>query len=63
MLLGKAKQEKLTNCGTNAADVLANVLAGKLQCKSTEYFGAFATTLTSQRLAIQSVAPSATIWL
>ena len=48
------------NCGTKAADVLANSLAGKRQ--STEYFGAFATTMTTQRLPIKSVAPSAAVW-
>ena len=43
------RQEKHTNCGTEAADVLANFnfLAGKLQCESTEYFGGVATTMTS----------------
>ena len=47
----RRKQEKPTNCGTKAADVF---LAGKLKCKSTEYFGAVSTTTTSQRLSIQS---------
>ena len=42
------KQEKPTICGTKAADVLDKFLAGK-QCESTEYFVAFATTMTSQR--------------
>ena len=32
------------------------------QCESTEYFGALATMITSQRLSIQSVAISATVW-
>ena len=34
------------------------------QCESTEYlyFGAYATTMTSKCLSIQSVAPSATAW-
>ena len=36
-----------------AADMFANFLAGKHQCEPTEYFGAFATTSTSQRLAYQ----------
>ena len=35
-------------------------VAGKLQCESAEYFGAFVTTVTSQRLSIQSGAP---LWL
>ena len=47
---------------TKAADVLANFLAGKLLCESTENFGAVATAMTSQRLSIQSVAASATVW-
>ena len=47
---------------TKAADVLANFLAGKLECQFTEYFGAFATTMTSQRLSIPDVASSATDW-
>ena len=33
-----------------------------MQSESTEYFGAFATTMASQRLSIQSVAPFATVW-
>ena len=56
------QQEKPTNCGTKAADVRANFLNGKLLCESTEYFGAFTTTVSSQRLSLQSVAPSATVW-
>ena len=56
------KQEKITNCGTKAADVLANFLPGKLYCGSTEYFDAFATTMISQRLSLQGVALSATVW-
>ena len=59
----KVIQEKLTNCGTMAGDVFAVFLAGKLQSESTEDFGAFGTTVTSQRLPIQNVAPSATVWL
>ena len=51
------------NCVTMAADVLDKFLASKLDCESSEYFGAFATTMTSQRLSIQSVAPSAAVWL
>ena len=35
--------------------------AGKLQCESTEYFGAFPTTVNLQRLSIQSVAISVTV--
>ena len=62
VLFEKYKQEKTTNCGTRAVDVLTNFLAGKLECESTEYFGAFATTMTSQRLSVQSVVPSATVW-
>ena len=46
------KTEKPTNCGTKTADVLANVLAGKLQCESSKYFGAFATTMISQRFLV-----------
>ena len=42
--------------------MLANVLVGKLECESTEYFGAFATTVISKRPSLQSVAPSATVW-
>ena len=56
-------QEQPTNCGTKATDVVANCSACKLECESTEYFAAFATTTTSQRLSIQSVIPSATVWL
>ena len=41
------------------ADVLANFLAGKLHCESTEYFGEFATTMISARLSLQGAAPSA----
>ena len=44
-----------------AADLLANFLAGKLEWESTEYFGAYATTMILQRLSIQSVAPSLTV--
>ena len=40
------KQEKPTNCGIKAADVLAIFFTGKLKCESTEYFGGFATTMT-----------------
>ena len=57
------QQEKPTNCGTKTADVVANFLPGKLLCGTTEYFGEFATTMTSQRLSVQSVAPAATVWL
>ena len=39
-----------------------NFVAGKLECESTEYAGAFATTATSQRLSLESVPPSATVW-
>ena len=56
-----SKQEKLANCGTKAADVLVKFVAGKLERESTEYFGALATTMTPQRLSIQSVAPYATV--
>ena len=49
------RHETPTNCGIKAADVLAKHLAG-------ECFGAFATTMISQRLPLQSVAPSATTW-
>ena len=50
---GLIKQEKNTNCGTKAADVLA---------ESTENVGAFATAKTSQRLSIRNIAQSATVW-
>ena len=50
-----------TNCGTKAVDVLSNSSAGKLSCESNEYSGAFATTMTSQRLSVQSVAPSTSV--
>ena len=30
--------------------------------QSTEHFGAFATTMTSQRISIQSAAPSTAVW-
>ena len=40
----------------------SNFLAGRRQCEFTEYFGAFATPMTSQRLSIQTVAPSASVW-
>ena len=43
------------------ADVLAIFLAGKLDCESTEYFSAFATTMTSQHLSIQGIGPSAAV--
>ena len=56
------KTRKAHNCGTKAADVLSNFLAGKLYCESTEYFGEFATTMISQRLSLQGAAPSATVW-
>ena len=55
-------QEKSTNCGIKAADVVTNFLASKLYCESIEYFGAVETTMLSQRLSIPVVAPSATIW-
>ena len=56
-------QEKPTNCGTKAADALAKFLAGKRNANPLNtYFGAFATTMTSQRLSFQSLAPSATGW-
>ena len=52
----KNKQEKPTNCGTGAADVLANIiilftiakiiLVGQLRSESIEYFGALATIMT-----------------
>ena len=42
--------------------MLVKFLASKLECESTEYFGAFATPLISQRLSLESVAPSATVW-
>ena len=45
-----------------AADVLAICLAGTLQSESNEYFGAFATKVTSQRISVQSIAPFATVW-
>ena len=51
-------QEKPTDCGTKAADVLA-IFFGE----STKYFATFATAMTSQHLSIQNVAPSATVWL
>ena len=40
-----------------------NLWAGK-QCEYTvtEYVGVFATTMTTQRLSIQSVSPSAIVW-
>ena len=39
-------QEKITNCGTKAADVLDKFLAANFKCESTEYFGSSATTMT-----------------
>ena len=51
-------QEKPTIYGTKAADVLSKCFTRQ---KSTEYFGAIATTMTSQRLSIHSVAPSTTV--
>ena len=56
------EHEKLTNCGTKAADVPGKCLAGILQCEYTEYSGPFANTVTSQRLSIQSIALAATVW-
>ena len=53
---------KALNCGTKAADVLANLLAGILYRESSENVCAVATALTSQCMSIQSVAPSATVW-
>ena len=60
-LIRPSRKEKPTNCGTEAADVTANFLAGKLKCESTEDVGTFATTMTSQHLSTQSVASSATV--
>ena len=37
-------------------------LADKHYCESAEYFGVFVNTMTSRRLPVQSVAPSATVW-
>ena len=45
--LSGVKQEKLTNSRTKAADVLDEIFALQTQCESNEYFGAFATTMTS----------------
>ena len=56
------QQEKSANCGTKAADVVANFLPAKFNANALIYFGAFATTMTSQRLSIQSVAQFATVW-
>ena len=56
-------QEKPTNDGTKAADVPDNFLAGKHNANPLNIFGAFATTMTAKRLSIQSVAPSASVWL
>ena len=42
--------------------MLTKFLAGKLYYESTEYFAVFATTMTSQRLSVQSVALSAIVW-
>ena len=62
--MSHAIQEKPTNCETKAADVLDKFLTGKLQCLSTEYLGAFATTMISKRLSIQRVAAlSDTVWV
>ena len=52
----RIRQEKPTNC-------VGKFLAGKHYGESTEYFGACATTMTSQRIAIRIVVQSATIWL
>ena len=50
---GLDQQEKPTNCGTTAANVLDELFGRQtlMRIKSTEYFGAFATvtTMTSQR--------------
>ena len=62
MAYAKEKQAKPTTCGTKATDVLANFLAGKLYCESTEHFDAFATTMISQLLSLRGVDPSATVW-
>ena len=51
------QQEKPTNCGTKAADVLANFYPANFNASPLN----MTTTLTSQRLSIQSVAPSATV--
>ena len=39
------KQENPANCGTKAADALANFIVGTLYCESTEDFGVVATTM------------------
>ena len=43
--------------GQRSPMCLTNFYPAKPKCEPTEYFGAFATTMTSQRLSIQSVAP------
>ena len=54
--------EKPINCGTKATGVLANFWPANFNAGLLKYFGAFATNITSQRLSIQSIAPSATVW-
>ena len=55
----QTKQEEPTNRGMKAADVLDKFLSWQFE---SEYFGAFASSVTSHLLSIQSVAPSATVW-
>ena len=45
-----------------AADVPDKFFNGQTEYESTEHFGAFTTTMTSQRLSVQSVAPFAAVW-
>ena len=39
-----------------------NFIAGERNANLLNIFGTFATAMTSQRLSIQSFAPSATVW-
>ena len=54
------EQEQSTNCGTKAADVSDNFLASKHNANPPNILVHFATTMTSQRLSVQSTATSAT---
>ena len=56
------KTRKAHICGIKAADVLDNFFGRQTLVQVVEYFGAFATNVTSQRPLIQNVAPSATVW-
>ena len=53
------KAHKLWDLGRRCA---GQFFAGKHNANPLNIFGAFATTMTSERLSIQSVAPAVTVW-